>query len=121
MKRAELLALKVVAAEIGISRTSLWRAARSSIEDFPAPVRIRGRVYWKRSELDQLETALMSYRGRCVFEHNRDALRRLAALKGSPPVRPARRGRVQQGDLFHPSTELGGGKSASRTPSSQVT
>lgn len=106
MKKRDLIPLKVVAEEMGMSRASLWRARRSDIPGFPEPTIIRQLVYWKKSDLDKLETALMHYRGRIAFERNREASRRVAVLERSraaskrKPKRSDRGSAKQQPNLF---------------------
>lgn len=82
MKRKDdLVPFKQVADEVGTSRTSLWRAARSDIPGFPAPVIIRRLVYWKRQDLERLDEALLRYRGRVKFERERQARQKIELLK----------------------------------------
>ena len=83
MKKSDLIPLKVVAEEVGMSRASLWRARNSDLPGFPEPVVIRQLVYWRKGDLDKLEAALLQYRGRVAFERNRDACRRVEALERS--------------------------------------
>jgi|CXWL01.1.fsa_nt_gi predicted DNA-binding transcriptional regulator AlpA len=71
MKLKDHLPLKAVADDLGVSRWTLWRAARSDIADFPAPVVLRRRVYWKKSQLEALEAALLQFQGRCTFDRKR--------------------------------------------------
>lgn len=84
MKLKDHLPLKAVADELGVSRWTLWRAARSDIADFPAPLIIRRRVYWKRTQIEALEAALLQYQGRCAFDRRRrhgKVVRKLAQAK----------------------------------------
>lgn len=109
MKRDDLVPLKRVAEEVGMSRTSLWRAARSDIPDFPAPVVIRRLVYWKRQDMERLDAALLRYRGRVKFERDREANQKIERLKkkAKPPskrVRPPTDENLPQPDLFDRST-----------------
>lgn len=104
-RKDELVPLKLVAEEVGMSRTSLWRAARSAIAGFPPPVVIRRLVYWRRQDLDRLDDALARYRGRVEFERQREAQRRIARLqqklKRAPKrSRPDVKLLVPQQDLF---------------------
>lgn len=71
MKLKDYLPLKAVANELGVSRWTLWRAARSDIADFPAPTIVRRRVYWKKSQFEALEAALLQFQGRCTFDRKR--------------------------------------------------
>ena len=90
MKRTDLLPLKAVAEEMGLSRTSLWRACNSSIAGFPRPVVIRRLVYWRKAELPALEEALMRYEGRCKFEQRRESAKLVARLTKSAKLRGKR-------------------------------
>lgn len=91
-KRDDLIPLKQVAEEVGMSRTSLWRATRSNIPDFPAPVVIRRFVYWRREDLERLDAALMRYLGRVNFERQREANQKIERLKWKSKT-PAKRSR----------------------------
>ncbi|MGE0743567.1 MAG: hypothetical protein AB7O98_19710 [Hyphomonadaceae bacterium] len=102
MRRKDLLPQKAVADELCVSITTLWRARSSKLEGFPPPVIVQGAVFWKKADLDQLEEALLKFKGRGVFERNREAERKLKRLKAAkpttgsakPPPRPPQR------DLF---------------------
>lgn len=103
MKRADLVPLKQVAAQLGVSRATIWRARTSGIAGFPAPVMLSRYVFWKRSDLERLEDALLRYQGRVKFEAGRKAQARIDALKGR--LRSARNGKRRakhtlQSDLF---------------------
>ncbi|KAF0180247.1 MAG: hypothetical protein FD124_1165 [Alphaproteobacteria bacterium] len=78
MKEGDLVPLKRVLDEIGVSRVTLWRALNSGIEEFPKPTIIRRRVYWAPEELKSIEAAFDAYRGRCAFDAKRmrDRLRK---------------------------------------------
>ncbi len=105
MKPNDLVPLKVVMDELGVSRVTLWRARRSGIVDFPAPTLIRRLVFWRRSEIQRLEAALLSYGGRVKFERGRDAERKIAAVRrarDAAPRRSRKRGAVEQPSLFEP-------------------
>lgn len=71
MKENNLVPLKRVLDEIGVSRATLWRALNSGIEGFPKPTIKRRRVYWAAEELKGIEAALDAYRGRCAFDAKR--------------------------------------------------
>jgi hypothetical protein len=71
IRRQDLIPQKRVAYEMGVSTTTLWRAARSDLPDFPPPVVIRKKVYWRKADLAALEDALMYFQGRGVFERQR--------------------------------------------------
>jgi predicted DNA-binding transcriptional regulator AlpA len=92
MKKDDLIPLKVVAEEVGMSRTSLWRATRSEIPGFPRPVVIRRLVYWKRKDIERLDEALTRYRGRVSFERQRQARQKIERLK-KKNAKPSRRPR----------------------------
>lgn len=104
MKKSDLIPFKIVAEEVGMSRTSLWRAARSDIPDFPTPIVIRRLVYWKRQDIERLEAALLSYKGRVNFERGRAAQERIAKLKKA--AKPAKRRRARQGEAKLPQPDL---------------
>jgi|CXWL01.1.fsa_nt_gi predicted DNA-binding transcriptional regulator AlpA len=105
MRQKDLIPFKVVVEELGVSRATLWRAARSNIGSFPQPIVIRRLVFWRRCDLDKLEDALMRYQGRCAFERQRAEIKKVAALKKAKAAfdkqsrrkSPVRRG---QADLF---------------------
>jgi CO dehydrogenase/acetyl-CoA synthase gamma subunit (corrinoid Fe-S protein) len=71
IRRQDLVPQKRVAYEMGVSQTTLWRASRSDLPDFPPPVVIRKKVYWRKADLAALEDALMYFQGRGVFERRR--------------------------------------------------
>ncbi len=105
MKKDDLIPFKIVAEEVGMSRTSLWRARRSNIPGFPAPIVIRRLVYWRRQDLERLDEALLRYSGRVNFERQREARRKVERLqKRSKPaakrVRAVRQAKPPQPDLF---------------------
>jgi len=105
VKRDDLVPLKRVADEVGVSRATLWRARQSNIPDFPAPVIIRHLVYWRRADLKRLEDALMQYQGRVRFERRREAQRKVDQIKKTAaPSRKGARTRAKtkpaQPDLF---------------------
>ncbi|WP_135210310.1 helix-turn-helix transcriptional regulator [Vitreimonas flagellata] len=102
MKLRNYLPLKAVMEDLGVSRWTLWRAAASDIAGFPEPIRVGRQIYWKKCEMDQLEAALMSFRGRCAFDRKRKHEKKLRALKRSR-AKAAPRKQGQKGvqrDLF---------------------
>ena len=68
MKQGDLIPLKRVLEEVGVSRSTLWRALRSGIAGFPTPTIIRRRVYWKVAQINAIEAGLDAYQGRCAFD-----------------------------------------------------
>ena len=72
MRNDELVPLKRVLGEIGISRSTLWRALNSKIPGFPDPTLVGRRLHWTREELVAIDRAMGVYRGRVAF----DAMRR---------------------------------------------
>jgi predicted DNA-binding transcriptional regulator AlpA len=102
MKLKDHLPLKVVVDDLGVSRWTLWRAARSDIPDFPKPIKVGRRLYWKRTELDALEAALLRFEGRCAFDRKRQQERVVKALtKARAAAAPRKRTpRAIQRDLF---------------------
>jgi len=71
IRTRELLAMKEVAYEVGVSIVTLWRASRCNLPGFPAPIVVRRKVFWRRSDLTALEDSLMYYKGRGDFERKR--------------------------------------------------
>lgn len=71
IRRQDLVAKKRVAYEMAVSETTLWRASKSGLPDFPPPVIVRKKVYWRKADLPALEEALMYFQGRGVFERER--------------------------------------------------
>lgn len=104
MKTRDLIPYKAVLEELGVSRTTLWRARSSGIGGFPQPIVRNHMVFWRREDLSKLEDAIFRYRGRVVFERQREAERKVAALTRS--ARPKRRRRdkklAEHPDLFGP-------------------
>lgn len=102
MKLKHCLPLKAVVEDLGVSRWTLWRAAASDIAGFPQPTRVGRQIYWKKSEIEALEAALLRFEGRCVFDCKRKHEKKVRALKRTRtlavPQKNARR--VAQGDLF---------------------
>jgi predicted DNA-binding transcriptional regulator AlpA len=98
-----LVPQKRVAAELGVSRSSLWRASRSAIPGFPPPVVLRARVYWREADLPALKTALQRFQGRKAFEKERrhaKACAARAAVASRKPKRGRRATMARQPDLF---------------------
>lgn len=104
MKLKDYLPLKAVVEDLGVSRWTLWRAAASDIPDFPKPTRVGRQVFWKKSEVDALEAALMRFQGRCVFDRQRAHSKKIKALTERRPrsTRPKRQETpvVDQQELF---------------------
>jgi len=102
MKLKDYLPLKAICEDLGVSRWTLWRAARSDIPDFPKPIKVGRQLYWRKTELDALETALLRFDGRCVFDRRRAHERTVKALARSRVPPPARRRQISgpQQDLF---------------------
>jgi predicted DNA-binding transcriptional regulator AlpA len=107
MKLKDYLPLKAVADDLGVSRWTLWRAAGSEIEGFPAPTRVGRQIYWKKSELEALEAALMQFKGRCVFDRQRKRRKLVTKLarakRSSAPKqksKPTASAAAGQRDLF---------------------
>lgn len=102
MKLKNYLPLKAVVEDLGVSRWTLWRAAASDIAGFPQPTRVGRQIYWKKSEIEALEAALLRFKGRCVFDRKRKHEKKVRALKRTgalaQPHKDARR--VAQSDLF---------------------
>lgn len=99
----DLVPQKRVAAELGVSRSSLWRASRSSIPGFPPPIILRARVYWREADLPALKAALERFQGRKAFEKERRHAKARAALADATGLKPKRRKRsamLRQPDLF---------------------
>jgi predicted DNA-binding transcriptional regulator AlpA len=67
----ELVPLKRVLDEVGVSRATLWRALKSDLEGFPKPTVKRRRVYWRRDEVKDIDNALDAYLGRGAFDQKR--------------------------------------------------
>jgi predicted DNA-binding transcriptional regulator AlpA len=102
MKLRDYLPLKAVTDDLGVSRWTLWRAAASNIPDFPKPTRVGRQVFWKKSEVEALEAALMQFKGRCVFDNKRKHEKKVRALAKSRAVAAPRKRavRVVQQDFF---------------------
>jgi predicted DNA-binding transcriptional regulator AlpA len=99
----DLLPQKRVAAELGISRSSLWRASRSFIPGFPSPIVLRARIYWREADLPALKAALQRFQGRKAFEKERRHAKACAAraeAAGRKPKRGRRAEILRQPDLF---------------------
>lgn len=102
MKLKDYLPLKAICEDLGVSRWTLWRAAGSNIPDFPAPIRVGRQVFWKKSEMEALEAALLQFKGRCVFDSKRKHEKKVKVLtKSRAAAAPRKRApRVVQQDLF---------------------
>lgn len=102
MRRKDLIPQKAVADELCVSITTLWRARSSKLEGFPTPVIVQGAVFWRKADLDQLEDALLKFKGRGVFERNREAERKLKRLRAAKPATSSSKPppRPPQRDLF---------------------
>lgn len=115
----DLVPQKRVAAELGVSRSSLWRASRGSIPGFPPPVLLRARVYWLRTDLPALKAALERFQGRRAFEEERRHAKARAAVAEATGLKPKRRKRgvaLRQPDLFDAADTVapGGAEPVSR-------
>jgi predicted DNA-binding transcriptional regulator AlpA len=103
--KKDLIPQKRVAAKLGVSRCTLWRAVRSNIPGFPPPQKIRSRVFWREAELPTLKEAMERFGGRGAFEvvrrhaKARSALIQAATACKAPHKRGARRS-LPQPDLF---------------------
>jgi hypothetical protein len=71
--REQCWPLQQTAYELAVSRWTLWRASRSDLPGFPAPIIVSGRRYWKKSDIGKLEDAFMFFEGRCAFDRKRKA------------------------------------------------
>lgn len=103
MKLKDHLPLKAVCEDLGVSRWTLWRAARSDIPDFPKPIKVGRQLYWRKTELDALEAALLRFDGRCAFDRRREHELKVKALTKSRRSVGARKQAPQvrdQQDLF---------------------
>jgi hypothetical protein len=101
---ADLVPQKVVADDLCVSLATLWRARRSNLPGFPAPVILRNMVFWRRADLAKLEDALMQFQGRGKFEQERERSKRIAAMTTARPqpkrIKRRRRPDERQRDLF---------------------
>lgn len=101
---ADLVPQKVVADDLCVSLATLWRARRSNLPGFPAPVIVRNMVFWKKADLGKLEDALMQFEGRGKFEQERVRSKRIAAMTKARPqpkrIKRTRRPDERQRDLF---------------------
>lgn len=102
MKLKNYLPLKAVVEDLGVSRWTLWRAAASDIADFPQPTRVGRQIYWKKSEVEALEAALLRYTGRCAFDRKRKHEKKMKTLlKTKKSAAPRKRAdEPPQRDLF---------------------
>jgi len=90
MPRDKRLGVKEVIEELGVSRTTFWRA-RAGLHDFPEPLKIGGLLYWRPSQLDAVEQALNRFRGRCKFEAARRHTKLVTARDGQNKARRSAR------------------------------
>lgn len=102
MRLKDYLPLKAVVEDLGVSRWTLWRAAASNIPGFPRPTKVGRQIYWKKSEMDALEAALIQFKGRCVFDRTRQHELKVKALTKTRAVTAPRKRtlRAVQRDLF---------------------
>ena len=56
-----------VAQRFSISSMSLWRWMHDAHLNFPRPVRIRARNYWRQSEIDEWERKLAAGAGKRLW------------------------------------------------------
>jgi hypothetical protein len=100
----DLVPQKVVAGDLCVSLATLWRARRSNLPGFPAPVIVRNMVFWRKADLSKLEDALMQFEGRGKFEQERVRSKRIAAMTKAHPqpkrIKRTRRPDERQRDLF---------------------
>ncbi len=101
---ADLVPQKVVADDLCVSLATLWRARRSNLPGFPAPVIMRNMVFWRKADLGKLEDALMQFEGRGKFERERERAKRIAVMtmaRSQPKrIKRTRRPDERQRDLF---------------------
>jgi len=101
LRRKDLIPQKAVADELCVSITTLWRARNSKLAGFPEPVIVQGGVFWKKTDLEQLEEAILTFKGRGVFERNREEERKLKRLqKTKKQARADKSPAAPQRDLF---------------------
>lgn len=79
MSGDDLVPLKRVLEDVGVSRATLWRALKSNLQGMPKPIKQRGRLFWSRSDLASLDAALRSFGGRIAYERERA----IAHLRGA--------------------------------------
>ncbi len=101
---ADLVPQKVVADDLCVSLATLWRARRSNLPGFPAPVIVRNKVFWRKADLGKLEDALLQFQGRGKFEQERERSKRIAVMTKARPqpkrIKRPRRPDERQRDLF---------------------
>jgi predicted DNA-binding transcriptional regulator AlpA len=71
VRAGELLTYQQLAYELAVSRWTLWRAARSDLPDFPKPIKWGRSLYWRRSDIEAIEGAMMFFKGRVEFDKAR--------------------------------------------------
>ncbi len=100
----DLVPQKVVADDLCVSLATLWRARRSNLPGFPAPVIVRNMVFWRKADLGKLEDALMQFQGRGKFEQQRERSKRVADMTKArlqpKRIKRTRRPDERQRDLF---------------------
>lgn len=99
----DLVPQKVVAEDLCVSLVTLWRARKSNLPNFPAPIVIKNMIFWRRTDLEKLENALLRFRGRSEFEKQRKTDTVAAArnrARGAPTPRRSRPRQSGQADLF---------------------
>jgi predicted DNA-binding transcriptional regulator AlpA len=101
----DFIPLKRIAAQLGVSRATLWRVSRSA--GFPLPLKVLGRVFWRKRDLAAMEAALDRYQGRGAFERERRhakackaATSAMAAAFKQPKRLRTKANTLQQPDLF---------------------
>lgn len=101
----DLIPLKRLAARLGVSRATLWRASQCA--GFPPALRLRGRLFWRGADLGAMEAALDRFQGRGAFERERRhakackaATRAMVAAIKKPKRLRTTANTLQQPDLF---------------------
>jgi len=61
---------KAVLWRVAVSRSTLWRLLQSNPLNCPSPVRLRGRLFWRESDIEALRAALTEFQGRASFEND---------------------------------------------------
>ena len=68
---ASLVPQKTMLWRVGVSRSTLWRLLKGNPANCPEPVMLRGRVFWRESDIEPLRRALKEFQGRSSFENDR--------------------------------------------------